>query len=102
MLTKRPYLRCPHCGKNAAPVITAGELKSRRENAGLTLRRLTALTGVSAGYWNHIENGKRGMPLWADAVLQDALEMVATELEAKAAAIRGRKSTAQSCTGAGK
>lgn len=102
MLKKRPYIRCPHCGKNAAPAITAEELKARREGAGLTLRRLSELTSVSICYWNHIENGKRAMPIWAEAVLQNALETVATELEAKAAAIRGHKSGGQSCTGGAK
>ncbi len=90
-----PKVCCPHCGgslENAGGV-TAADLRTMREDAGLGLREMSRLSGASAAYLAHMETGQRPVALWAPALYRQTLEAHAAALVATSERIRGALKT---------
>jgi transcriptional regulator with XRE-family HTH domain len=49
-------------------------LKQARDRLGLSLRELSAMTGISANYWHHVERGDKLCTAETKDVLLNALE----------------------------
>lgn len=72
MIPKSPPVRAPvRWERGKLTPETAARLRAAREDAGLSLRRVHYLTGVSAGFLSEVERGlKRPRMRTTDAILR--------------------------------